>query len=128
MLVVKHLMQFDDALKHMGKPAFGLQLMLNTMAFNLAKILRHEHARMQAWAVKDAADMLQQYSKLSSGTELLDLLMHNIEEADRMKIVESKVLAMVIFCAQLDGAAKLFVARFMTEYVGRDARNVGLNS
>ncbi len=94
------------------------------MAFNLAKILRHEHACMQAWAVKDAADMLQQYTKLSSGTELLDFLMHNIEEAERMKIVETKVLAMVVFCAQLDGAAKLYVARFMTEYVGHDDTNV----
>ena len=60
--------------------------MLNTMAFNLAKILRHEHACMQAWVVKDAADMLQQYTKLSSGTELMKFLMHNIEEAERMKL------------------------------------------
>jgi hypothetical protein len=83
---------------------------------------------MQAWVVKDAADMLQQYTKLSSGAELLDFLMHNIEEAERMNIVETKVLAMVVFCAQLDGAAKLYVARFMTGYVGNDNTNVSLNS
>ena len=33
----QHLIQYDDAVKIMGKPAnaFGLKLMLNTMAFNL---------------------------------------------------------------------------------------------
>ncbi|KAL0044405.1 hypothetical protein WJX82_004434 [Trebouxia sp. C0006] len=77
----------------------------------------------QAWVVKDAADMLQQYTKLSSGAELLDFLMHNIEEAERMNIVETKFLAMVVFCAQLEGAAKLYVARFMTGYVGNDNTN-----
>ena len=75
---------------------------------------------MQAYAIKDAANMLQQYTKLLSGTQLLDFLMHNIEEAERMKIVETKMLAMVVFCAQLNDSAKLYVMSFMTEYLGHD--------
>ncbi len=83
---------------------------------------------MQAWAAKDAADMFKQYTRLRSGTELLQFLMHNIEEAERMKIVETKALAMVVLCAQLDNAAKLHVMRFMTEYLGHDDTNVSLIS
>ncbi|DBA80503.1 hypothetical protein WJX77_004611 [Trebouxia sp. C0004] len=78
---------------------------------------------MQAYAVKDATDILQQYTRLRSGTEVLDFLMRNIEAAERMKIVETKILAMVVFCAQLNDSAKHYVMRFMAVYLRLDETN-----
>ena len=81
---------------------------------------------MQAYAVKDAGEMLQQYTRLRSGTQATDFLMRIIEEAERRKTMETKRLAMLVFCAHLSDSARHYVLRFMAEYLRFGDSNVSV--
>jgi len=62
--------------------------------------------------VKDASDMLQKYTKVSFGVKVLDFLVRNIEEAEKMGLMDAKTLAIVVFGAQLDTTDKHHVISF----------------
>ncbi len=45
--------------------------------------------------------------------------MRNIEEAAKMRLMDAKTLAIVVFGAQLNDTAKHHVMRFMAEYLAK---------